>query len=149
MDESAAVFYQLRQTVYVTGTAVIVDRDDRILFLLAQGTDDVVCTLLHLWVGTLYGIQLDARRIASCLNRRNRAAAKTDAVVLTTHYDNLVARLWCALDAVALDAVADTSCKHYHLVVGIFLVILLMLEGQHRTADQRLAELVAEVRSTV
>ena len=128
---------------------MIVDRDDRILFLFAQGADNVIGTFLHLWVSTLYGIQLDARRIASCLNRRYRAATKSDAIVLTTHYDNLVARLWSALDAVALDAIADTSSKHYHLVVGIFLIILFMLECQHRTTNQWLAEFVTKVRSTI
>ena len=45
--------------------------------------------------------------------------------------------------------VTYTTSQHNDFVVGIFLFALLMLEGQHRTADKWLAELVTEIRGTV
>ncbi len=149
VDESAALLYQLRQTVDVSSRAVIVDGDDRILVLLAESADYVISTLLHLRVGTLYGVQLDTARVATCLYGRYGTAAETDAVVLTTHHNNLVAWLRFALQAVALQTVAYAAGQHDNLVVGVLLALLLVLEGEHGTADERLAELVAEVGRTV
>ena len=66
---AAAFLNQLRQAVYVSGTSVVVDADNGIYFLLAKGADKVVGTFLHLRIGTLNGIQLDAAAVTACLNR--------------------------------------------------------------------------------
>ena len=49
-------------------------------------------------------------------------------------------------EAVALCAVAYTARKHYNFVVAINFVVFRVFESQYRAADQRLAELVTEVR---
>ena len=66
---AAALLDQFRQTVQVAGRAVVVDADHGVHVLLAEGTHQVVGTLLHLGVGTLHGVQLDAIRVASCVDR--------------------------------------------------------------------------------
>ena len=124
---------------------MVVDADNRVYIFLAQCTYKVVSTLLHLGVGTLNGVKLNAVAVAACVNRRNASAAETDAIVVATYNDNLVALLRLLLQAVALCAVADASGKHDNLVVSIFLVAFLMLERKHRTGDERLTELVSEV----
>ena len=149
VNVAATFLNQLRQTVNVSGTSVVVDADNGVHLLFAQGTNQVVGTLLHLRVGTLNGIQLNAAAVTTCLNAGYRAAAQTDAVVITTYYNHLVTLLGSTLQAVALGAVTHTAGQHDNLVVGVFLVLLLMLEGQHRTTDQWLAELVTEVAGTI
>ena len=129
---------------------MVVDADNGIDILLAKGTHEVVGTLLHLGVGTLNGIQFDTIAVTACIYRRYRTSAKTDTIVVTTHYNNFVALLWLFLQTVALGAISHTTGKHDNLVVGIAgVALLLMLEGEHRTADKRLAELVAEVAGSV
>ena len=51
--------------------------------------------------------------------------------------------------SVSSGTVTYATCQHNHLVIGILLLPLLMLESEHRTANQRLTELVTEVGSTV
>ena len=133
----------------MSGRAVVVDGYHGVHLFLAEGAHHVVGTLLHLGVGALDGVQLDAAAIASCVNGRYGAAAQTDAVVVTAHYDDLVAGFGLALEAIALGAVTHASGQHDDFVVAVDFVFLLVLEGQHRTADERLAELVAEVAGTV
>ena len=106
VDFAAALLNKLRETVEVTCRAVVVDRNYRVHILLAQSANEVVCTLLHLWVGTLHGVQLDAVAVAAGINRRNRATAQADAVVVAAYNDNLVALLRLLLQTVALCAVA-------------------------------------------
>ena len=117
---TTAFLNQLRQTVYVSGTSVVVDADNGVHLLFAQGTNQVVGTLLHLRVGTLNGIQLDAAAVSACLNAGYRASAQTDAVVVATHHNNLVALLRRTLQAVALGTVTHTTGQHDNLVIGIF-----------------------------
>ena len=137
----------------MTCRTVVVDAHHGVHLLLAERTHQVVGTFLHLGVGTLHGIQLDAAGVATRIHRRHTAATQTDAVVVATHHNNLVAFLRSALQAVALGAVTYTTCQHDDLVVTIFLcrvaLLLGMLEGEHRTTDEWLTELVAEVTRTV
>ena len=128
---------------------MVVDAHYRIVILLNQCSHKVVGTLLHLRVGTLHGVELYAVAVTSCVYRRHRATTKTDTVVVTADNDNLVALLRFFLQAVALCAIANTTCKHDYLVVGIFLVVLLMFESEQRTCDEWLAKLVAEVAGTI
>ncbi len=133
------------------------DGNYRIHIFLTQRTHKVIGTLLHLRIGTLHGIELNTTGITTGIHRGNRTATKTDAVVVTTHYDNLVALLRRTLQAVALGAIAHTTSQHDDLVVAILLIhflavdvlLLLVLEGQHRTRDERLTELITEVAGTV
>ena len=151
VDDATTLFNQLAQAVYVTGRTVVVDADDGVVVFLAKCTNHVVGALLHFGVGALNGVQFDATAVAAGLNGTYTTATKADTIVLATHNYNLVARLGLALQAVALGAVAHTACQHDNLVVGVsFLAALLVvLEGEYRTADEGLAELVAEVAGTV
>ena len=133
----------------MTCRTVVVDADYRVLVVLDECTNQVVSTLLHLRVGTLNRIQLDTVAVAASIYRRNRTATETDAIVVATYYYNLVALLWLSLLVITLLAVAYTTSKHDNLVISILLTILLVLEGEHRTGDKRLTELVTEVGSTV
>ena len=142
---AAALLDKLRQTVDVACRTVVVDADNRVDIFLAQGAHKVVCTLLHLGVGTLHGVKLDAVAVTAGINRRHAAAAETDAVVVAADNHDLVALLRLLLQAVALRAVADASGKHDNLVVSVLLVAFLVFESKHGTRDERLAELVAEV----
>ena len=116
---------------------------------LAEGAHQVVGAFLHLGVGALHGVELNAVGVAAGVDRRHGAAAQADAVVVAAHHHDFVAFLRLFLQAVALGAVAHAAGQHNHLVVGILLVVLLVLEGEHGTADERLAELVAEVGGSV
>ena len=164
IDLAATLLDQLGETVQVACRTVVVDGDDGVDILLTERTHEVVGTLLHLRVGTLHGIQLDAVAVATRVDRRHRAAAQTDAVVVATDHHHLVALLRLLLQTVALGAIAHTASQHDDFVVSVFswrvgrLVTLstcrlvhslLMLEGEHRTADEGLTELVAEVTGTV
>ena len=121
------------------------DADYWVLIVLNECTNQVVGTLLHLRVGTLNSVQLDTVAVTACIYRRNRTTTETDAIVITTYYDNLVALLWLTLLIVTLLAVAYTTSEHDYLIVCIFLAVLLVLESKHRTGDERLTELVTEV----
>ena len=90
---AAAFFHQLRQTVQVACTAVVVDRHHRVLVFLAEGAHQVVCALLHLGVGALDGVQFDAVRITAGIYRRHAAATESDAVVVAAYHHHLVALL--------------------------------------------------------
>ncbi len=149
VDFATALLNQLGEAVQVTGRTVVVNTYHWVLVVLHEGTNQVVGTLLHLWVGTLNGVQLDAVAVATCIYGRNRTTTETDAIVVTTYYDNLVALLWLTLLIVTLLAIAYATSEHDNLVVSIFLTILLVLEGKHRTSDKRLTKLVTEVGSTV
>ena len=149
VDESAALFHQLGEAVDVACASMVVDADDGIHFLFAERTHQVVGTLLHLGVRTLHGVELDAARVATCVHAGDRAAAQPDAVVVAAHYHYLIALPGLFLQAVALRAVAYAAGKHDDFVVGVLLVTFLMLEGEHRPCDERLAELVAEVAGAV
>jgi len=69
IDQAATFFYQLRQTVDVSGRTVVMNRYHRIFILFAKSTNHVVGTFLHFCIGTLYGIQLDSAAVATCINR--------------------------------------------------------------------------------
>ena len=141
----------------MSGRAVVVDGHHGVHVFLAECAHQIVGTLLHLGVGTLHGVQLNAVAVATGVHARHAAAAQTDAVVVATHHHHLVAGLWLLLQTVALGAVAHAACQHDDLVVGIFCRNsgcigrhgLLMLEGEYGAADEGLSELVAEVRGTV
>ncbi len=119
VDASATFLHQFRETVQVAGRTVVVDAHHRIHVALAERTHQVVGTLLHLGIGTLHGVQLDAVAVAAGVYRRYRASAQSDAVVVATHYDHFVALGGLFLQAVALGAVAHAAGQHYHFVVGI------------------------------
>ena len=149
VNQSATFFHQLREAVHVPGRTVVVDGHHGVDFLFAECTHEVVRAFLHLGVGALNGVQLDAAGIAAGVHRRDGAAAEADAVVVAAHHYDFVAFLRSPFQAVALRAVAHAAGKHDHLVVAVLLAVLLMLESEHGTGDERLAELVAEVARTV
>ncbi len=145
VDNAAAVLNEFGEAVDVSGGAVVVDADNGVDVLLAEGSYEVVGAFLHFRVGALHGIQFDAIGVSSGINGGDGAAAEADAVVVATYDNNFVALLGLLLEAVALGAVTDAAGEHYDLVVGIFLVALLVLESEYRAADEGLTELVAEV----
>ena len=119
VDESAALFYKLREAVDVACAAMVMDADDGIHFLFAQSPYQIVGTLLHLGVRALYGVQLDATRVAACIHAGDAAATKADAVVITAHNYYLVAFLRFFLQTIALRAVAYATSQHDDLVVSV------------------------------
>ena len=134
----------------MTGRTVVVDRNNGVVVFFAEGTYQVIRTFLHLRIGALDSVQLDAIAVTACINRGNRTATESDAIVITTNHNNLVASLRLFLQTIALGAVTYTTSQHDNLVVSIFGVVrLLMLEGENRTANQGLAKLVAEVAGTI
>ena len=149
VNQSAAVLHQFGQAVHVSRRAVVVDGHHGVHVLLTQRTNQVVGTFLHLGIGTLHGIQLNAGRIAAGVHRRDGTSAQPDAIVIAAHDDHLVAFLRSALQAVALRAVAHAAGQHDDLVVAITLAVLLVLKRQHGTGNQRLPELVAEIGRAV
>ena len=147
--QSTALFHQLGETVHMSGRTVVVNGNHRIHVLFAQCTHQIVGTLLHLGIRTLHGIQFDAGRITSRIYRRNRTAAQTDTVVIAAYHYDLVAFLRRAFQAVALRTVSHASGQHDHLVITVTFTILLMLESQYGTGNQRLPEFVSEIGSPV
>ena len=125
---------EFRQAVDVSACTMVVNRNDGIVVAFAQGTHHVVGTFLHLGVGTLHGIEFDARSILARIDRRHSTTAHTDAVVVATDEDNLLASLGRALQCVAHLAIAYATGQHDDLVVAIFLLLaridILVLEGE-------------------
>ena len=128
---------------------MIVNRHNGVLIFFHQCTHEVIGSLLHLRVSTLHGIQLDAVAIATRIDRRHRSATQSDAIVIATDNHYLISFLRFFLQAVALLAIAHAASQHNHFIVSILLPAFLMLERKHRTANQRLAELVSEVAGTI
>ena len=149
INESATLFYKLGEAVDVSCASMIMDADNGIHFLFAKRTHQIVGTLLHLWVSTLYCVKLDTTRIATSLHAGNAAATKSDAIVITAHDHNLIAFLRFFLQAIALRAITYASSQHDDFVVGILFLTFLMLESEDRSADKGLSELVSEVGSTI
>ncbi len=148
-DMAAGGLNQLRQSVEVTACAMVMYRDYRVHVILGKGAYHVRHTLLHLRVGALHGVQLNRVVVFAGLYRRHRAAAHADAIVVATHQHDFLAGSGFALYGIFLGRETNAAGKHYHLVVGIELAVLVMLESKHRTANQRLAKLIAEVRRAV
>ena len=48
--------------------AVVVNGNDGVVIRLGQSPDHVCGTLLHLWVGSLHGIQFDTRGVTARVN---------------------------------------------------------------------------------
>ena len=119
VNEAAALFYQLGEAVDVACASMIMDADNGIHFLFAQSPYQIVGTLLHLGVRALYGVQLDATRVATCVHAGNAAAAKADAVVITAHDHYLIAFLRFFLQAIALRAIAYAASQHDDFVVSV------------------------------
>ena len=63
--------------------AVVVDGNDGVVVRLGQSPYHVCGPLLHLWVGSLHGIQLNTRGVAARVNRRNGPATHTNAVIVS------------------------------------------------------------------
>ena len=82
-------------------------------------------------------------------NQPRGTATQSDTVVVTTDNHYFVSSFRCAFQAVALCTVTNTTGKHDYFVVTINFFVFCMFESQYRTADQRLAELVTEVGSTI
>ena len=59
IDNTTAFFHQLRETVYVTCRTVVVDRNNGVYIFFTKGTHQVIRTLLHFGIRTLYGIEFD------------------------------------------------------------------------------------------
>ena len=100
-------------------TSVVVDADNGIHLFLAKSSHKVVGTLLHLWVGTLNGIEFDATGVTTCLHTGDAAASKSDTIVVTTNDHNLLTLLRLFLQSVAFRAITYTTCQHDDLVVSI------------------------------
>ena len=113
---------------------MVVDRNDGVVVTFAQGTHHVVGTFLHLGVGTLHGVELDARSILARIDRRHGTTAHTDAVVVATDEDDLLASLRSSLQRIAHLAIAYATGQHDDLVVAIFLLLarinILVLESE-------------------
>ncbi len=133
----------------MTARTVVVNRHDGIVVVFGQCADYVRHTLLHLGVGTLHGIKLNARGILSGLDRRYGSAAHADAIVVTAHHHHGFARFGHTLDGILGGCIAYAAGEHDYLVIGIHLAVFVMLECEQRTADEGLAIFVAEVRRTV
>ena len=146
---TAALLDQLREAVQMACRAMVVNGDNGILVFFHQCTHEVVGALLHLRIGTLHSIQLDAIAIATRVDRRYRSATESDAIVVATDNHHLISFLRFLLQAVALLAIAHAACQHNHLIISILLLSLLMFEGEHGARDERLTELITEVAGTV
>ena len=68
----------------MSASAVVVDAHDRVVALLADSTDYVEDTLLHLRIGTLHRIKLDTATVLARSDRADGTATHTDAVVVAT-----------------------------------------------------------------
>ena len=67
----------------MTPCAVVVDRYDGVVIRLGQSPYHVCGALLHFRVGSLHGIQLNTRGVATRINRRNGPATHTNAVIVS------------------------------------------------------------------
>ena len=69
-----------------------VDAHTWVLFHFCQSADYVADALLHLRVGALHRVKFYGIGVLACFNRRNRAAAHADAVVVAAHDHDFLAR---------------------------------------------------------
>ena len=73
------------------------DADHRVVIFLYKCPHKVVGTLLHLWVGTLNSVQLDAVGVSSGIHGGDGATPKADAIVVATDHYDFVSLLWLLL----------------------------------------------------
>ncbi len=125
------------------------DGHNRVLLALRHRPDGVAHPLLHLRVRALHRVQLDGTRVHPGVHRRHGSAAHPDAVIVPAQQHHLLARFHLSLHRLRPVAETDASRLHDDLVIPVGLPVLLMLERQHRTANQRLPELVPEIRRPV
>ena len=149
VDLSATFLYQFGETVHMTCRTVVVDRNNGVHLLFAKRTDKVVGALLHFGISSLNGVEFYTGGIATRINGADTTAAQTDAIIVATDNYHLIAFFRRAFEAISFGAVAHTSGQHNHFVVAIFLIVFLMLKSKHRTRNQRLAEFVSKVGSTI
>ena len=129
---------------------MIVDGHNGVGVFFTEGTDEVIGSFLHLWVSTLDGIQLNTIAVTTCVYGGYTTTAESDTIVVTTDDHNFIPFLGFFLQTVTLRAVTNTTSQHDHFVIGIFGVVrLLVLKGQHGSANQRLSELITKVGGTV
>ena len=151
---TADFLHQLGQAVQVAAGTVVVNRYDGVVLLLGHRAYRVVHPLLHLGVGSLYGIQLYGIVVFSGGYGRYGSSAHADAVVVTAEEDDVIALGRTVLGCIGHFGEAYTSCQHDDLVVAVFAlgsvrILLRVLECLERAADKWLAELVAEVGGSV
>ena len=113
-----------------------------------QSTYNIRHTALHLRVGTLNGIQRHGSVTAS-VHGRNRATAHAYAVTVAAKHHYPHPRLNRGFDGTVGGHIPHSTGHHNHLVVAANTVALRFLHRQHRPANQRLAEFIAEVRGPV
>ena len=68
VNASATLLHQFREAVEVTGRSMVVDADYGIHLFFAEGTHKIIGTFLHLGVGTLYGVELNAVAVSAGIN---------------------------------------------------------------------------------
>jgi len=116
---ASALLDQFREAVEVSCRPVVVYRHHRVDIIFDQRAHEVVRPFLHLGVGTLHGVQLNAVAVTAGIYRRHGAAAKPDAVIVTAYDHDFVARLWLFLQAVTFFAVAYATCQHDDLIITV------------------------------
>ncbi len=117
--------------------------------LLAQSPDRIVRPPLHLRIRPLDGIQLDGIGILARRHARNGTAAHPDPIIIPPQQHHFIARRRLVLERIHLLPIPDPPGQHNHLVEPIGLPILLVFKGIDRPGNQRLPELVPEVRRSV
>ena len=65
--QTTTIFHQFAEAVNMTCCSVIVDRYNRIVVFLAEGTNHIVGSFLHLGIGALNSIQLYTIAITACI----------------------------------------------------------------------------------
>ena len=131
VDESSTVLHQLTQTVDMPSTSVVVNAHHGIGLFFTERAYQIVGSLLHLRIGSLYGIEFYATAVSSGLHTGYRTATQSDAVVVSAYHHHLVALLRSSFQAVTTCAVSHSSCQHHHFVIGILLIAFLVFEGEY------------------
>ena len=127
---AAGFLNEFGKGVEVSACAVVVDRDNRVVFAFAHGANHICNTFLHFGVGALHGIKLYAVVVLPGVHRRHSAATHTDAVVVAAHEHHFLPRLRSAFDGIAACCVSYTAGEHNHLVIAILHSVFFVLESE-------------------
>ncbi len=128
---------------------MVVYRDDRIFVGLCHGADHIGYPLLHLRIGSLYGIEFYGIGKLTCCNRRDRRASHAYSIIVSPHDDDLITFGRIIFLAVLTSGKSYTASLHDHFIVAMRLVSFFMLKGQYRPRNQRLTKFISKITRSI
>src|SRR5690606_19727410 len=133
----------------MAASAMVVDRDNRVVWAFGHRPNDVSHSFLHFGVGPLDGVEFYGIAELTRVNRGNCTATHSDPIIVPAHNDHLIALGRRIFQAVLAAGEAHTASLHNDLVKAVLFSTFLVLKSQYTTTDQGLAKLVSKIAGSI